>query len=524
MNSQKELKLERPVRPDPEIIARKILDFGRLLSSQLEKSTPPLNGDFAQAINTAQDDLMQALYDCNLRGLQTALDYNNKGRNIDELLLRVVAVVSYQVLAWSKSVEVKGVTQAATLGRDLCQQLRIRQVIFRLCVRRILVLDEYRGHESITLGQPLLDFFRGPDEPLILTQDAIRKVWSQQEATEKRRQAGLKEGQLPSAKWIYEQLSRFVTGQHELKMALAVAGRQTLLRREAKLLNRRGCLPPKPNVCIVGASGTGKSYACSVLSKILCLPFASYDCSSVTASGYVGDDLSGCLYLLAQSAARMGVAPEDGGLIHLDEIDKISTTSYDSATTTGVQFEALRLLDGTEVSYPLNGLNKWGGGGGTMDTSSLLVVCSGAFSWLADDLTGCKPQLGFDQNACSGDALNLRELLTSRGGLVPEIVNRFASIVKMDLLTPDNIADIMLCEHGPLGDYRATLKAEGRTLSLDRDAALVVGQWSVETGLLGRGPKAALEQLLRNTLFEGSPKEVIITADTVRQKLGSLPS
>jgi len=92
----------------------------------------------------------------------------------------------------------------------------------------------------------------------------------------------------------------------------------------------------------------------------------------------------------------------------------------------------------------------------------------------------------------------------------------------MDPLTPENIAHILLCEHGPLGEYRATLNAEGRTLNLDREAALVVGQWSVTTGLMGRGPKAALDTLLRDPLFDGTPKDVIITAATVRQKLGAL--
>lgn len=321
MNSLQTRKPARPAAPsDPEFLARKILDFGRLLCTPTGKPGRPRDNESIQSIQAAEEDLIQCLYDGAPRLLREALDFNNKGTNIDELLLRVVAVASYLELASTTTADVKSVALAASVDGDVCQALRIRQTIFRLCVRRVLVLDDRHGSEFITLGKPLLDFFRGPAaEPLFLSQDEIEKVWTKQEAIERRRRAGIAEGNVPTARWIFDQLDRFVTGQHELKVALAVAGRQILLRREAKRLNRRECLPPKPNVLVIGASGSGKSYACRTLSRILCLPHASVDCSQLTASGYIGDDLAGCLYLLTQSAAGLGVAPADGGLIHLDE-------------------------------------------------------------------------------------------------------------------------------------------------------------------------------------------------------------
>jgi SpoVK/Ycf46/Vps4 family AAA+-type ATPase len=175
---------------------------------------------------------------------------------------------------------------------------------------------------------------------------------------------------------------------------------------------------------VIGASGTGKTFTSQLLSKVLGLPFASIDVSAVSATGYIGDDLSGVLYLLAQSASEMGLHPQDGGVVFLDEIDKIAKTAYESATTVGVQFEALRLLDGGEVAYPTTGLSKWGSAGATMDTSGLLVVASGAFSWLRDEWSGSKAGIGFAGES-GGRLSDDRQLLATKGGMVVELLNRF---------------------------------------------------------------------------------------------------
>jgi len=222
-------------------------------------------------------------------------------------------------------------------------------------------------------------------------------------------------------------------------------------------------------------------------------------------------------------------APQ-GGVVFLDEIDKIAKTSYESATTVGVQFEALRLLDGGEVAYPTTGLNKWGSAGATMDTSGLLVVASGAFSWLSNEWNGSKANIGFAPGV-GGGVSDDRELLTTKGGMVVELLNRFTGIVRMNPLTAVDIATILQNKFGPLSEYRAFLEAEGRTLSVDTDAAIAIGKWSVEQGLMGRGPKAALERILRESLFTGQPTKVVITRRLVEAMLypdtetvNSLPS
>jgi ATP-dependent Clp protease ATP-binding subunit ClpX len=386
-----------------------------------------------------------------------------------------------------------------------------------LCVRQVLVVqDNYHGREQIILGKPLLDLLRaGAAEPVFVTREAVSKAQADVEAARRKRPTTTL-----SARQIYDELSKYVSGQRELKMALAVAGRQTLLRREALLRNNRGPLPPKANVLAIGPSGTGKTYSCQLLSRVLGLPFASIDVSQVTASGYIGDDLSGVLYLLTQAASAMGANPEQGGVIFLDEIDKISKTSYESATTVGVQYEALRLLDGGEVSFPSTGLNKWGSSGGTMITSGLLVIASGAYSWLSEEWNGAKTGIGFagEPGAC-GRLSDDRELLATKGGMVVELLNRFTAIVRMNPLTAADIATILQNKFGPVSEYQAFLSAEGRSLSVDTDAAIAIGRWSIEKGLNGRGPKAALERILREPLFTGQPTNVVITRELVEATL-----
>jgi ATP-dependent Clp protease ATP-binding subunit ClpX len=497
----------------PDILA-KMLGFGRLLDASTGKDGHRLTDDRLAEIKSREAELLELLSTTRSKNLQTILDYNNNGKPLDELALRIVCVVAHGQIAGSGRSDARAIVQAVAFDDDQ-QPVKARQLIFRLCVRGAFVVqDNYYGREQIILGEPLTDILRGPAaEPVFITRDAVSKAQAVLEAAKRKRPA-----RILTAREIYNELSQYVAGQHELKMALAVAGRTTLLRREAMLRGNRGPLPPKANVLVIGPSGTGKTYSCQLLSKILGLPFASIDVSSVTASGYVGDDLSGVLYLLTQAASAMGVNPEQGGVIFLDEIDKISKTSYESATTVGVQYEALRLLDGGEVSYPSTGLNKWGGPGATMNTSALLIVASGAFSWLRDDWSGSKAGIGFAGES-GGRLSDDRELLASKGGMVVELLNRFTALVRMQPLTAADIATILQNKFGPLSEYRAFLEAEGRTISVDDDAAIAIGKWSVEQGLMGRGPKAALERILREPLFTGQPTKVVITRELVNAAL-----
>jgi ATP-dependent Clp protease ATP-binding subunit ClpX len=509
----------------PPDIVTKMLAFGRLLDEATGNGRRMTDVVLAE-IKRTEAELLELLSTTRSKSLQAVLDFNNKGKPPDELALRIVCCVAHGQIAGSGRTDVRSIVQAVAFDDDL-QPVRARQLVFRLCVRQVLVVqDNYHGREQVTLGTPLTDVLRGgAAEPVFISREAVSKAQADLEAARRKRPTVIL-----TARQIYNELSKYVAGQHELKQALAVAGRQTLLRREALLRGNKGPLPPKANVLAIGPSGTGKTYSCQLLSRILGLPFASIDVSQVTASGYIGDDLSGVLYLLTQAASGMGVNPEQGGVIFLDEIDKISKTSYESATTVGVQYEALRLLDGGEVSFPSTGLNKWGGSGGTMNTSGLLVVASGAYSWLRDEWNGSKAGIGFAGE--SGNRLSdHRELLATKGGMVIELLNRFTAIVRMNPLTAGDIATILQNKFGPLSEYRAFLEAEGRTLSVDTDAALAIGQWSVEQGLMGRGPKAALERILREPLFTGQPTKVVITRELVEAALypdteivNSLPS
>jgi ATP-dependent protease Clp ATPase subunit len=160
----------------------------------------------------------------------------------------------------------------------------------------------------------------------------------------------------------------------------------------------------------------------------------------------------------------------------------------------------------------------------------LLVVASGAYSWLRDEWNGSKAGIGFAGESV-GRLSDDRELLATKGGMVVELLNRFTGIVRMNPLTAADIATILQNKFGPVSEYRAFLEAEGRSLSVDTDAALAIGVWSVEQGLMGRGPKAALGRILRESLFTGQPTKVVITRELVEATLypdtetvSSLPS
>jgi ATP-dependent Clp protease ATP-binding subunit ClpX len=493
-----------------------MLAYGRLLDEATGKDGHRFTDERLAEIKRTEAELLELLSTTRSKSLQTILDYNNNGKPLDELVLRLVCCVAHGQIAGSGRSDVRAIVQAVAFD-DALQPIRARQLIFRLCVRRAFVVeDNYHGREQITLGKPLIDVLRGgAAEPVFISREAVSKAQADLEAAKRKRPT-----RILTARQIYDELSKYVAGQHELKMALAVAGRTTLLRREARLRGDRGVLPGKANVLVIGASGTGKTFTSQLLSRVLGLPFASIDVSAVSATGYIGDDLSGVLYLLAQSASEMGVRPQDGGIVFLDEIDKIAKTAYESATTVGVQFEALRLLDGGEVAYPTTGLNKWGSAGATMDTSGLLVIASGAFSWLRDEWSSSKASIGF-AGVSGGRLSDDRELLATKGGMVVELMNRFSAIVRMQPLTAVDIAAILENKFGPVSEYQALLQAEGRTLSVDTDAAIAIGKWSVDKGLNGRGPKAALEQILREPLFSGQPTKVVITRELVEATLYS---
>jgi ATP-dependent Clp protease ATP-binding subunit ClpX len=491
-----------------------MLAFGRLLDESTGKDGRRLADVVLAEIKRTEAELLDLLSVTRSKSLQVILDFNNRGKPLDELALRLVCCVAHGQIAGSGRTDVRSIVQAVAFDDDL-QPVRARQLIFRLCVRQVLLVqDNYHGREQVTLGTPLTDVLRGgAAEPVFISREAVSKAQAELEAARRKRPTVIL-----TARQIYGELSKYVAGQHELKTALAVAGRQTLLRREALLRGERGPLPPKANVLAIGPSGTGKTYSCQLLSKILGLPFASIDVSQVSATGYIGDDLSGVLYLLTQAAAAMGVNPEQGGVVFLDEIDKIAKTAYESATTVGVQFEALRLLDGGEVAYPTTGLNKWGSAGATMNTSALLVVASGAYSWLRDEWNGSKAGIGYAGESV-GRLSDDRELLATKGGMVVELLNRFTGIVRMQPLTAADIATILQNKFGPVSEYRAFLEAEGRSLTVDTNAAIAIGGWSVEQGLMGRGPKAALERILREPLFSGQPIQVVITKELVEATL-----
>jgi len=216
---------------------------------------------------------------------------------------------------------------------------------------------------------------------------------------------------------------------------------------------------------------------------VLGLPFASIDVSQVTASGYVRRRFE--RRAVPSDSSRIGDGSESGkgrrGFFWTRSI-KFPRRVTNHPPQSGVQYEALRLLDGGEVSFPSTGLNKWGGSGGQMNTSALLVVASGAFSWLRDEWDGSKAGIGFAGE--SGGSVERRPRTFGDkgrdGGRVAESIQCNCSDEPADRRGHrDNPAEQVWARTWPR-DTGAFLEAETRSLSVDEDARAGIGAWSVE--------------------------------------------
>ena len=457
---------------------------------------------------------------------------------VDPLHLRILALLAYRglMLPCTPMRTPEMIAETAGLG-DMAVALECRRKIATLLYQHKLTLEdgEYGGAQ-VSLNFGFQSYFCGGHYGMArINQKELRDLWGWREKAKPSDEPAENEKTEPpekkksvrllTASEIYGRLCLRVIGQEQLKRALAVAGRTILLRmRQVERGAREDELIGKPNVCIIGPSGSGKTLATLALARILDIPYGALDLASVTASGYVGDDVSGVLYLIYRMAQQMKRNPDKGALVLLDEADKLASTfASSSATTTGPQAETLRLLDGLPVSFSPRGLNKWGPRAAMMNTSNMLVVCSGAWTWLEDELRGTKRAIGFAEGGevvCPDVETSIRELLVSKGGLLPEIVNRFGTIVRTSPPSEDDLVAVLESPLGPLEEYKRLFRVNRRSLTLDPLAARAIARWSIQHELNGRGPRAGLDRILRDTLFEGRPTKFKITKKMVIEVLG----
>ena len=336
---------------------------------------------------------------------------------------------------------------------------------------------------------------------------------------------------------IKKALDEYVIGQDRAKRALAVAvyNHYKRLKDNKKVLEKKknkklkdenaekvndpfeGVELAKSNVLLIGPTGVGKTYLAQTLAKVLNVPFAIADATSLTEAGYVGEDVENILLRLIQ-AADFDIEKAEKGIIFIDEIDKISRRGDNPSITRdvsgeGVQQALLKILEGTVAAVPPQGGRKHPHQEFiNIDTTNILFICSGAFDGLPkiiESRTG-KNTIGFSGSIHSSESMDVNELLSKvepqdllKFGLIPEFIGRVPLIVTLDSLNAEMLREILTTPKNALvKQYQKLLSFDGVDLEFDDGAINAVTDIAIARKTGARGLRAILEDAMTDVMYE----------------------